>query len=811
MKMKRFSGSGATLCAALFAVALLALAPAGCSNPGDGDTTPFLVGIAAETTKTVYLQGQDLDLGSVLVTGTYSDGTTESIPITGANVPGYNKAQAGNQTVTVTVDGISATFSVTVLAADDTAAAKEALNTALDAALESVAEIAESQNAGNVPEGVKWVAPAQKAALNAALEEVRQLAASADPDLEAIVEALDALQEAAKAVAAAAETQTGTKAEWSYTVAFDNNYAGGGEPVVKEVANPATTVDSLPAAPARSGYTFSGWNTRQNGAGSVFIASTPVVANISVYAQWTVVVNAQTPRITAQPRSAAYLAGQAATPLSVAATSPDGGELSYQWHSRASGDDPWTAISGATTAIYTPPTAEAGAVSYYVEAVNTRNDVNGTKTAAANSATATITVTVINAQAPNITAQPRDAAYNVGQTATALTVTAASRDGGELSYQWHSRASGDDPWTAISGATGTSHTPSTAAAGIVSYYVEVVNTNNSLSGVKTAAADSATATITVTVVNAQAPNISAQPQAGTYVRNAAATLTVAADSPDGGTLSYQWHSSAASGGQGTAISGATAASYVPPTAALGTVYYYVRIVNTNNSLSGTKTAAVDSSEAAVAVIPVSAQAPAISVQPQNGAYNVGVTATALSVTAATSDGGTLSDQWHRRAGSNAAEPISGATTASYTPPTTAVGTVYYYVAVANTNNAVEGEKTTTTRSREAKIMTEVGMGSFSFVVWANDDYTLVSDMPANLSISREAQESLVISAADDLDGIQWSINGADLAAPRGTAQFIAIEAANYGGGTHTLGLRAEKDQEGVQVPYSISITFTVVN
>jgi hypothetical protein len=181
------------------------------------------------------------------------------------------------------------------------------------------------------------------------------------------------------------------------------------------------------------------------------------------------------------------------------------------------------------------------------------------------------------------------------------------------------------------------------------------------------------------------------------------------------------------------------------------------------------------------------------------------------VTAAVSDGGTLSYQWHRRVVGSSAAPIDGETTASYAPPTTVAGTVYYYVVVANTNNNVEGEKTTTTRSREAKIMTGVGTGGFSFTVWVNDDHSLVSDMPGKLSISREAQDSLVITAADDLTGIRWSINGADLAAPRGTAQAIAIEAANYGVGAYTLGLRAEKDQEGVQVPYSISITFSVVN
>jgi uncharacterized repeat protein (TIGR02543 family) len=51
--------------------------------------------------------------------------------------------------------------------------------------------------------------------------------------------------------------------------------------------NPINTV--FPAGPARDGYTFSGWNTWVDGPGSAFTASTPVNADITVYAQWTAI------------------------------------------------------------------------------------------------------------------------------------------------------------------------------------------------------------------------------------------------------------------------------------------------------------------------------------------------------------------------------------------------------------------------------------------------------------------------------------------------------------------------------------------
>jgi uncharacterized repeat protein (TIGR02543 family) len=804
MTIKRFLESGGTLRAALFALALAALI--GCPNPDGGDTTPSLVGISVDAAKTVYVQGDDLDPDALRITGTYSDGTTKDIPPGSAVIAGHNKDQVGTQTVTVTAEGKSTAFKVTVVSGD-VEKAKQAVDIAVEEALGGIEEIVLSSNGTDVPQGVKWITPAQKAILDKAVGDARAQAASGNAAVEKIVAALEALQEAAKETAAAAEGHTGTKTEWSYTVTFNNNGGAGTDPQTKTITNPATTVDSLPTEPARSGaYIFSGWNTRNDGLGTPFTGTTPVAANITVYARWTAIVDAQAPRINAQPRSAAYTAGDVAAALSVTAVSRDGGELSYRWHSRAGSDDEWTAIEGATESSYTPPTATGGAFSYYVEIVNTNNDVNGTKTASVNSATATVTVTVINAQAPVISVQPQDGTYTVGQTATALSVTAASRDGGELSFQWHSRAGSGGEWAPINAATASSYTPSTATAGIVSYYVQVTNTNAALSGNKTAATDSREAMVTVNVVNALPPAISVQPLGATYVRNDPPTaLSVTAASPDGGELSYQWHSRSGSNAA-EPIPGATGASYTPPTAEYGTVYYRVKVTNTNNDVSGAKTAVTDSGEAAVTVTHPSAQRPVISAQPQDAAYNLGDTPTALSVTATSPDGGELSFRWYSRVGSDTAL-IAGAEGPSYTPPTGTAGIVYYFALVINTNDAIEDGVPGSLRSREAKVMTGIGTGSFVVAIWVNEDHSLISNMPANLSISREAEESLTVEAAAGLTGLQWSINGIDLAGARGTGQSISIEAANYGVGTYTLGLRAVKDT----APYSINITFSVVD
>jgi len=82
-------------------------------------------------------------------------------------------------------------------------------------------------------------------------------------------------------------------AQWThtptYTVTFNIN--GGtteAHPNIMTVQSPATTVGTLPTAPTRTGYSFSDWNTKAEGDGTKFIETTPVTADIEVYAQWTV-------------------------------------------------------------------------------------------------------------------------------------------------------------------------------------------------------------------------------------------------------------------------------------------------------------------------------------------------------------------------------------------------------------------------------------------------------------------------------------------------------------------------------------------
>jgi formylglycine-generating enzyme required for sulfatase activity/quinol monooxygenase YgiN len=323
-----------------------------------------------------------------------------------------------------------------------------------------------------------------------------------------------------------------------------------------------------------------------------------------------------------------------------------------------------------------------------------------------------------DAAVPVINAQPQDASYTAGDTATPLSVSATVDDGGMLSYQWYTNtANGSTGGTPINGATNSSYTPPTADSETVYYYVVVTNTNNNATGAKTAAITSSVATITVTdPTNAAAPTISAHPQNASYTTVGTTTpLSVSASVDDEGTLSYQWYTNTANDNiGGTPISGATQESYTPPTASSGRVHYYVVVTNTNNSATGTKTAAVTSNVATITVTdPINAAEPVISVQPLGATYTTDVTATPLSVSATVADRGTLTYRWYSNAANSntGGTPISGAIWASYRPPVTVSGRLYYYVVVTNTNTSATGARTAAVTSNAVAIIVTGGGGT----------------------------------------------------------------------------------------------------
>jgi hypothetical protein len=105
------------------------------------------------------------------------------------------------------------------------------------------------------------------------------------------------------------------------------------------------------------------------------------------------------------------------------------------------------------------------------------------------------------------------------------------------------------------------------------------------------------------------------------------------------------------------------------------------------------------------VFTINAQTPSITAQPASVTYDGSQEAPVLSITAAVTDGGTLTYQWYSNTANSAANgtAISGATSAAYTPPVDTEGSTFYYAVITNTNNSVNGEKVRTITSSIAKV------------------------------------------------------------------------------------------------------------
>lgn len=263
-----------------------------------------------------------------------------------------------------------------------------------------------------------------------------------------------------------------------------------------------------------------------------------------------------------------------------------------------------------------------------------------------------------------ITAEPTSFSECIGGV-TPLTVTATG--GVSLTYQWQSETTPGN-WTNIAGATSASYLPSSTTAGTFNYRVIVSSTGNNCS-----TATSATATVTINpdiAITAQPTDLS-ECVGGTSALSVTVTGGV---SP----LTYQWQSSL-NGLLWSNISGATAATYTPSSAAAGVTYYRVIV---DAGASGCT--AVTSNAATVTITP----ALTITANPNNISQCIGGT-DVLSVSVSGGVSGGLTYQWFSSP-DNGMTPwaaIAGATSATYTPSSAVAGTTYYRVEVSSTGGA----------------------------------------------------------------------------------------------------------------------------
>ncbi len=397
------------------------------------------------------------------------------------------------------------------------------------------------------------------------------------------------------------------------------------------------------------GATAPTYTTAATSTGDSGSSFTVTVSNAAGFVQSTAAVLTVTPvpvapTITTQPADQAVTAGTAATFAVVATGSTP---LSYQWQKGG------TAIAGATAASYTTPaTATTDDGTLFTVVVS-----NTAGSATSNAARLSVTAALI---APTITTQPSSQTIAEGATATFSVVAAGSAP---LSYQWQSNG------TPIAGATSSTYkTPAQSAAADGTLFTVVVS--NAAGSVQSSAAK-----LSVTPA-AVAPAITAQPASQTIAFAGTATFSVTATGT--APLSYQWRRN------GTAIAGATSATYTTPPANTADNGEVFSVVVSNSA--GT----VTSSNATLTVTAQPPVAPAITAQPVSLTIASGTTAS-FSVTAT----GTapLSYQWRRNG-----TAIAGATSATYTTPaeTTADSGALFSVMVSNAAGSVTSGNATLT-------------------------------------------------------------------------------------------------------------------
>ena len=251
-----------------------------------------------------------------------------------------------------------------------------------------------------------------------------------------------------------------------------------------------------------------------------------------------------------------------------------------------------------------------------------------------------------------ITTEPTDITCYIGDTATLSIVAVSDDETATLSYQW--QILDNETWLNVSGATLSSYVVPTSGLKEDSYRCQVTSD-------KGGSATSTTATVTVQEVPIDTVTITTQPQTTTGYIGDTITLSVVAESDDEtATLSYQWQRK--DGSTYEDITDATSSTYTVNTTYTGTERY--RVIVTSDK-GGTATSNY-------ADVTISADTVTISVQPSNATAFVGDTVT-LSVTASSDvQGATLSYQW-KADGTD----ISGATSSTYTAPTSSTGSVTY--------------------------------------------------------------------------------------------------------------------------------------
>ena len=294
-----------------------------------------------------------------------------------------------------------------------------------------------------------------------------------------------------------------------------------------------------------------------------------------------------------------------------------------------------------------------------ITSINTGNRIIYVRlTMAASGCFLTTTFNLVVNPVQTITTQPLATQDScVGGTVAPFTIT-YSGGLGTPSIQWYSNTNNSNTnGTAITGATLATYTPPTFTNVGDNYFYSIVTYTGLDCG--------SVATNTALVQVVSDPTVTITPNTQIICQGTIPTDLVVTPSGGVGTYSYQWYDSPAN----TAIAGATNASYTPSTATVGTLSYYCVI--TQSGLACSVTSPI------VSVLVV--DNPSVTTQPQ-ATQTVCLNGAPINLFISLSNGtGTPTYQWYSNTvNALGGTSISGATAITYTPLTSATGTIYYY-------------------------------------------------------------------------------------------------------------------------------------
>ena len=461
---------------------------------------------------------------------------------------------------------------------------------------------------------------------------------------------------------------------------------------------------------------------------------TPVTSNVGTFYYYVVVSQPESgcavtsniseliindaPNITTQPISSEICLDGTATPLIVEYQNGTG-TPNYKWFSNTiNANSGGTEITGETTASYTPPTSTVGETFYYVEI-----------SFATGGCSLIISETAsVNVQ-PQLTVNPITPAQTIciGGTANEMEVS-FSGGTGNATYKWFSNTTNSNTGgTAIASATNNTFTPNAfTTAGNFYFYAEISLDGN---GCSSALSD----VFEINVI--PDPIIDSQPiVAQELCENATpANLSVTVSGGTTSAKSYQWFintTNATTGG--TLINGANAAMYTPETSTVGTFYYYAIVSQTESGCSVTSD---------VSSLKIN-EAPSFTTQPTSYEICLNEPATLLEVVYQNGTG-TPTYQWFSNNvdANSGGNPIVGATTASYTPPTNVLGETFYYAEISFSSGGCSKiiSNTASVSVSEIPVISDAAITIYSEATFVFDPTTVVGNVvPADTKYSWSA-------------------------------------------------------------------------